>query len=126
MVTVTVVVSVNALELPVPATDAVIVIGYVPAAALVEAARRKLVPLVELAGAKLAVTPAGSPDALKLAVPVNPPTGVIVRASVADCPGFNVTELAAALKLNAACAVTLKLKAADAVAVPEVPVMVSG
>jgi hypothetical protein len=60
------------------------------------------VPDAELGGAKLAVTPAGRPDALKLAVPVNPPTGVIVRASVVDCAGLKESLLEAALKLNAA------------------------
>jgi hypothetical protein len=123
---VTVVVSVNGLELPVPATDAVIVIGYVPAGALVEVAMARLVAVAELVGVKLAVTPAGRPDALKVAVPVKPPTGVIVSASVADCPGVRESLLAAALKVNAAWGVTLRLRAADAVAVPDVPVIVSG
>ncbi len=123
---VTVVVSVNAFELPLPATDAVTVIGYVPATALAEAARLKVVPVAELAGAKLAVTPAGIPEALKVAVPVNPPTDVIVSASVPDCPGARESLLAAALKVNAACGATLRLTVVDAVALPDVPVMFSG
>jgi hypothetical protein len=119
-------VSLNALELPVPATDPVIVIGYVPAAVLDEAASFIVVPVAELVGAKLAVTPAGRPDALKLAMPVNPPTGVIVSASVTDCPGANERLPAAALKVNAACGVTLRVRGVVTVVVPDVPVIVSG
>ncbi len=83
-------------------------------------------PFAEAVGEKLAVTPAGRPDMLNDADPLKPPVPVIVSASLADWPGFNVIWLAAALKLNAACAVTLKLRFVETIVELDVPVIVSG
>ena len=54
----------------------------VPVVAVAEAVKvRVLVPVVE-AGLKLAVTPDGSPPALRATLPVKPPTGVTVMVLV--------------------------------------------
>ncbi len=85
--------------------------------------RVKVVPVVELDGANAAVTPAGKPPALKLAVPVKPLTGVISSASVAVWPAGKVTVDAAALKVNVGCGVTFNVNVVDALRVPDVPMI---
>jgi hypothetical protein len=56
---------------------------------------RVLVPVVE-AGLKTAVTPLGSPLALKAALPLKPPDGVTVMTLVAVDPWVMVTVAGAA------------------------------
>jgi hypothetical protein len=121
-VSATVVVLVNAPETPVMATVAV------AAAALLAAVNVTVVPLDELAGAKLAVTPAGSPLALKFTVPLNPLDGVTLITDVTEPPAVTLAAAGAApkVKFAAAPAVTVRLIVAVRVRPPPVPVTVSG
>ena len=88
-----------ALRLPlVPVT----ITELVPAVAVLDAVRvRVLVPVVD-AGLKLAVTPAGKPLAASATVPVKPFTGVtvIVLLPLAPCAIESVAGFALSLKLG--------------------------
>ena len=80
MVSAIVVVWLKLPEVPVTVTVAV------PVVAVLLAVRVSVLVLVVLAGLKLAVTPAGSPEADKLTLPVNPFVGVTVMVLVPLLP----------------------------------------
>jgi hypothetical protein len=85
--------------------------------------------LVVLAGLvpKAAVTPAGNPEAERVALPVNPPVfvTVIVLVPVEPCVTETLAGEAESEKFGAATAVIVKLTDVVCVSVPEVPVIVT-
>lgn len=95
-------------EVPVTVTVAA------PVVAVALAVRVKT--LVEVAGLvpKLAVTPAGRPEAERLTLPVNPPEGVtvIVLFPAVPCVTVRLAGEAESEKFGAAAAVTVKLTVA--------------
>lgn len=84
-----------------------------------------VLPVVEL-GVNDAVTPDGTPDALKVTAPVNPLMSFTVIVSVAPAFGETVTvfEAGVSVKLPEFAAFTVSAICALAVVLPEVPVMV--
>jgi hypothetical protein len=83
--------------------------------------------LVVLAGLKDAVTPAGSPDADKLTLPVKPFSGAteMVLPPLAPCTSDKVFGEAEREKLGTGAAVTVSESEVEFVRVPEVPVMLT-
>lgn len=113
---------VNAVRVPdVP----VIVIAAEPVVAAQLAARVTTLLLVAGLVPNVAVTPVGKPVAVSVTAPVNPPTSVTTIVPVPLAPGVteSVAGDAASVKLGAA--VIINCTVADAVIVPEAPVMVS-
>jgi len=80
-------------------------------------------PLVGLV-AKVAVTPAGSPVAASVTLPVKLLTGVTVIVSVAAPPCVTVREADAGAMVKLGGATTVSATVVDAVRLPEVPVIV--
>lgn len=74
----------------------------VPVAAVALAVRVKVLVVVAGFGVKVAVTPLGSPEALKVTLPLNPFCGVTVMVLVPLVPCAMLTELGLAPKLNPA------------------------
>jgi hypothetical protein len=74
-------------EVPVMVT----VEGEVVTAALEEAVNVSREPVVELAGANVAVTPPGNPEAVRVTAPVKEPTGVTVICVLAEAPGTTLS-----------------------------------
>jgi hypothetical protein len=97
-----------ALAAPVPVP--LIVIGYVPAAvaAVVASVSVDVVP-VALVGFKVAVTPAGAPDAVSATAAENVPVRVTVIVDVPEAPAARDTDAGDAANVNpdAGAAVTL-------------------
>ena len=89
----------------------------------------KVTELVEVAGLvpKLAVTPAGSPDADKVTLPVKPFAGVtvIVVMTLFPRPTAKLAGEADRLKSGTTGALTVRVRVVVRVRVPEVPVTVS-
>jgi hypothetical protein len=77
----------------------------VPAAAAVVAAIVSVVPLAELVGEKLPLTPDGNPDAEKPTALVKPLLGLTPIASVVLAPGASVMLLEAGASVKFAPAV---------------------
>jgi hypothetical protein len=98
--------------------------GYVPATAVAVAALVSVVPLAELFGEKLALTPDGNPDAEKLTALAKPLLGLTLIASVVFAPGASVTLPADSVKF--APAVMTSDSVVLTVVDPQVPVRVSG
>jgi hypothetical protein len=116
-----VVVAVSVPEVP------VIVTVELPAVAVLLAARvSTLVAVVGLV-ANAAVTPLGNPDAVRVTLPVNPPTSVTVIVSVALllCVTDKVDAERASVKLAGVLATTVSAMVAVSIMEPEVPVMVT-
>ncbi len=82
--------------------------------------------LAELAGEKVAVTPAGRFEAAKLTAEAKPLAGATLMASVPLDPRFTATLVAALDRLKDAPAVITRDTLVVAVTPPPVPVMVSG
>jgi hypothetical protein len=79
------------------------------------------------AGAKLALTPVGSPDAVNATVPVNPFSAATVVVKVVELPAATVCDTGDADKLKSAVCVTgftVTLTAVLCDSVPLVPVIV--
>jgi hypothetical protein len=121
MVSRIVVLAVNEPEVPVMVTVAV------PTVAVLLAASASA--LVAVAGlvAKVAVTPLGNPEAVRVTEPVNPFRSVTVMESGAVRPSAIDTAGAAgaSVKLAVGLVLTVRAMAVLAVRVPEVPVMVT-
>lgn len=132
--------SVNAPPPPDPATVSVsvvvfvklpdvplIVIVEVPATADVPTASANRVEVVELVGANVAVTSAGTPVAENATLPVNPPLGVTVTTLRPPAPLLIVKELGAAESVKFAELVPLivRLIVVEAVSEPDVPMTVT-
>ena len=96
----------------------------VPAAAALLTVNVSVLLLVVLLGLKDAVTPLGSPEADKLTVPVKPFCGTSVMLLVPLAPGamLRLPGEADSAKLGA---VTVRVREAVLVRLPEVPVMVT-
>lgn len=107
-VTVIVVLAVEALVVPVPVLEPVMVTVAAPTVALPAAVRVRVLPAdpVTMEGLKLAVTPAGRPLALRVTAPLNPLIAEMVTLVVADCPCRTETPVEATLKLGAVLAGT--------------------
>ena len=86
----------------------------------------KVVPVVELAGWNVAVTPAGNPVIPKVTVPVNPVPGITVIGTVVPVPraSVKVSPGAEMLKFGAPAAMT-RVPLADAVSPPDVPLKIT-
>ena len=82
----------------------VIVTVAVAAAALAAAVKVSVLDVVALAGANVAVTPAGKPDAASATVPVNPCCGLTVMVLVPLAPGAIESDGADAASPNPAVA----------------------
>ena len=99
---------------------------YVPAGVLV--CDVKLTTLVPLAlsddGAKLALTPEGSPLALSATLPVRPPTKVTVSVTVGFVFTGSESVVGDTVMVNSGSAVTVSVMVAVSVVEPLVPVMV--
>lgn len=78
-----------------------------------------------VAGLNVAVTPLGRPVADKVTFPLKPLFGVMVRVSVALAPCTTLTVAAEACIVKAGGAVTVRVIAAVAFRLPEVPVTVT-
>jgi hypothetical protein len=87
--------------------------------------RVKVVPLDEEAGLNAAVTPVGNPEAEKLTELLKPFTPVTPMASLTELPGATLTLPALGDNVKEAPAVITRFTVVDAVALPDVPVMVS-
>jgi hypothetical protein len=105
----------------------VIVTGYVPAATEAPTVNVTLLAaLVEaVLGLNAAVTPEGSPDTIKLTVPVNPfwPLTLRVLLPLPACGTVRLTGEALRLKLGTS---TVSDTEVWLLSVPEVPVIVTG
>jgi hypothetical protein len=95
--------------------------------AVADAAAVSVSVLVELmlAGLNAAVTPAGNPLTVRLAVPVKPFSGVSVMALLADAPGVTLKVAGAAANVKPGAPFTVRLSVTVADSVPEVPVTVT-
>jgi len=93
-VRVTVLVLVKLPEVPVMVTVAVPIVAALPAA------RVKVLAPVVLAGLKVAVTPLGTPEAVRLTLPVNPFCGVALIVLVPLAPWAILRVLGEADRLN--------------------------
>jgi hypothetical protein len=98
-----------------------------PVVAVLLAVSVKVLLPVVLLGLKDAVTPAGSPEADKLTLPVKPLTGVteMVLVPLAPCTMDRVFGEAEREKLGTTAAVTVRETVVELVKVPEVPVTVT-
>jgi hypothetical protein len=99
----------------------------VPVAAVLDAAKvRVLVPVVD-AGLNVAVTPAGKPLAVNATLPLKPPEGVTVTPSVPELPWLMETaaDVAAREKSGLTGTVTVTLICVVAESVPLDPVIVT-
>jgi hypothetical protein len=106
-------------EVPVTVTVAV------PEDAVEPAVRVKvLVPVVGFTGLNAGATPLGSPEAVRLTLPLTL-AGVIVIVLTAPLPCTTVTVLGEAARLKLGAAVTVRLKVVVWVKLPEVPVTVT-
>ena len=78
------------------------------------------------AGLKVAVTPAGAPDAVRAIAELNPPDTAVVMVETPLFPCATETEVgeAASVKAGLAAAVTVSEIVADSVSPPPVPVRV--
>jgi len=105
----------------------VIVTVNAPVVAVLLAVRVSMLEVVEAAGLKEAVTPLGSPVAVKATLPVNPPVSVTVTVSVPLAPCFTETVAGEEVRLKPATgkALTVSAMVVLAVVVPEVPVTVT-
>jgi hypothetical protein len=83
--------------------------------------------VVELVGVNVAVTPAGTPEAEKDTLPVNPPAGVtlIVLLPLAPLLTVNAAGVAESVKLPPPVPVMVRLIVVVAVSEPDVPVTVT-
>jgi len=109
----------------VPLTPVTVTVA-VPIVAVLDAVKvRVLVPVVE-AGLKAAVTPVGSPLAVRATAPVNPPEGatVIVLLPVPPCATVTLAGLADNEKLGVLL-VTVRTSVAVCVSVPLTPLTVT-
>ena len=61
------------------------------------------VELDRVAGEKVAVTPAGRPEAERVALPINPYSELSVMVEVTVLPGFNSSALGALARVNVGC-----------------------
>lgn len=118
-VRVTVVVWVKLPEVPVMVTVEVPVVAVALAVNV-----RLLVPVV-LAGLKLAVTPAGSPDADRPTLPVNPLVGLTVMVLLALLPWVTETLAGEAESVKFGAGFTVRVTVVVWVKLPEVPVIVT-
>lgn len=120
-VSATVVVAVVVPEVPVMVTV------DEPAVAELLAVSVSTLELADDAGLNEAVTPLGSPVAVKVTLPANPPASVTAIALVALLPCFTDTDdgEAVSVKPGAVLALTVRAIVVLAVVVPEVPVMVT-
>ena len=109
----------------VPLTPVIVTVAA-PRGAVLDAVKvRVLVPVVET-GLKAAVTPVGSPLALRATTPVNPPEGVtvIVLLLVPPCATVALAGLADKEKLGVLL-ITVRTSVAVCVSVPLTPVTVT-
>ena len=118
-VRVMVVVWVKLPEVPVTVTVAVPVVAVVLAVNV-----RLLVPVV-LAGLKVAVTPAGNPDADKLTLPLKPLLGLTVMVLLAVLPCVTETLAGDAESVKFGAAFTVSVTVVVWLRLPEVPVIVT-
>lgn len=95
-----------------------------PSVAVLDAVKVSVLVVVVDAGLNAAVTPAGSPLALKATLPVNPPEDVTVIVLVPVAPCVTVAVVPAKVKLGVCTAVTLKRMVVVWVSVPLTPVTV--
>jgi hypothetical protein len=95
-----------------------------PSVAVLDAVNVSVLVVVVDAGLNAAVTPAGSPLALRATLPVNPPEGVTVMVLAPVAPRVTVAAVPAKAKLGVCTAVTLKLMVVVWVSVPLTPVTV--
>ena len=116
-----VVVCVSVPDVPVTVTVAVPVVAVLLAV--------NVSTLVEVVGSvpKLAVTPAGRPDAERLTLPVKPPDGVTVTVllPLVPCVTLRLAGDADSAKSGVAAAFTVRLTVVVCVKLPDVPVMVT-
>lgn len=110
----------------VPEVPVTVTVAVPTVAVLLAVNVRTLVEVVGLVP-KLAVTPAGKPEADRLTLPVNPPEGLTVIVLVPVVPCFTVTleGEAESEKFGPATAFTVREIVVVCVSVPEVPVIVT-
>jgi hypothetical protein len=97
----------------------------VPVVAVALAVNVKLLVPVVLAGLKLAVTPAGRPEADKLTLPLNPLVGLTVMVLLALLPCVTETLAGDAESVKFGAAFTVRVTVVVWLKLPEVPVIVT-
>jgi hypothetical protein len=102
-------------DLPVTVTVAA------PTAALELAVKVNVLAVAELAGLNNAVTPLGSPEAVRLTALLNPLAGATAMLAVPVAPATMVNAAGVVCRLKLAAAVTCRLRAVASVRVPETP-----
>lgn len=95
------------------------------AAALLAAAKVTVLRLAVLAGEKLAVTPAGRPDAASATVPLKPLRALTAIVLAPLVPGFRLTLPGVADRLKLGGGLTVSTSEPWPVRLPEVPVMIT-
>src|ERR1700691_1202664 len=96
-----------------------------PDAAELPAARvRTLSPAETGFGEKEAVTPLGSPVAVRVTLPANPFWGMTATSASAELPGTRLTWAGPAA-IEKPCGLMVRLKVVEAVWDPETPLMVT-
>jgi hypothetical protein len=108
-----------------PETPVTVSATVPPKVAVPVAARVSVLEPVAGFGEKLAVTPLGSPETLKVTLAANPFAGVMAMESVALLPCVRVSELAEDAREKLGGGVTVSETTVVCVSVPETPVMVS-
>jgi hypothetical protein len=109
-----------------PETPVMVSVTGPTAAAELEAVSVNVLSVVAGLGEKLAVTPVGNPETLKVTLPVKPFAGVITMEPVVLLPATTTSELLAGATVKVGEGVTLTLIVSVCVSEPEVPVMVMG
>lgn len=100
--------------------------GYTPATVPEVQETVSVVPDVELVGEYEPVQPTGKPLVEKLTLFVNPFAGKTVMPSLPFVPRDTVNAADAGTNVNVAAGFMIKVAVVVAVALPEVPVMVTG
>lgn len=108
-----------------PETPVTVTATGPPRVAVLAAVSVSVLELVAGFDEKLAVTPLGSPETLKVTLAANPFAGVMAIESVALLPCVRVSELAEDAREKLGGGVTVSETTVVSVSIPETPVMVS-